>query len=97
MGKAAGRPKSQQDKQIPFLRRAGLYLGVAFELPGTILAGMVVGYYLDGYFGSSPWLLITCTALAFVGAFVRLLRWVEFFSRETERNASRRQESDSPD
>jgi F0F1-type ATP synthase assembly protein I len=45
----------------------------------------VVGYYLDIYFDSSPWLLITSTALAFVGAFVRLVRWVRFFSRE--RNA----------
>lgn len=95
MGKAAGRPKSQPDHQVPFLRRAGLYLGVAFELPGTILAGLVAGYYLDAYLGSSPWLLIACTALAFIGAFMRLLKWVEFFSRE--RDGSRRQESDYPD
>ena len=97
MGKAADRSKSRQESQTPFLRRAGLYLGVAFELPGTILGGMVVGYYLDEYFGSSPWLLITSAALAFTGAFIRLARWAKFFSQEREGNASRRQKYDSAD
>ena len=80
MGKAAGRPKSQQDKQIPFLRRAGLYLGVAFELPATILGGLLVGHLLDNYFHTSPWLLISLTAAAFVGAFVRLVQWARLFA-----------------
>lgn len=82
MGKIGGRPNGQQDNQTPFLRRAGLYLGVAFELPGTILGGLVLGYFLDVYLGTSPWLLIALTALAFVGAFVRLIQWVRFFANE---------------
>jgi F0F1-type ATP synthase assembly protein I len=88
VGNVAGRPdNNRQQDQAPFLRRAGLYLGVAFELPGTILAGLVVGYYADEYFGSSPWLLIAFTALAFTGAFVRLLRWVKFFARTRDGNS----------
>jgi F0F1-type ATP synthase assembly protein I len=83
VNKIGGRPNnSRRENQTPFQRRAGLYLGVAFELPGTILGGLLVGYYADSYFGSSPWFLITLTALAFVGAFVRLVRWVRFFSGE---------------
>ena len=77
-------PSESQKNQAPFLRKAGLYLGVAFELPGTILAGLVIGYYADDYFGSSPWMLLTCTALAFIGAFVRLLQWVKVFARERD-------------
>ena len=84
MGNVAGRPKNRQEDQAPFLRRAGLYLGVAFELPGTILGGLVVGYFADEYLGTSPWLLLTFTALAFIGAFVRLLQWVRFFARERD-------------
>ena len=95
MGKAADRPKSRQENRTPILRRAGLYLGVAFELPGTILGGLVVGYFADNYFGSSPWLLITCTAIAFVGAFVRLLQWAKFFARESD--GSSRTKDDSLD
>jgi len=92
VGKIGGRPNGRLDHQPPFLRRAGLYLGVAFELPGTILGGLVLGYFLDAYFGTSPWLLIALTALAFVGAFVRLMKWVRFFANQ--RNGSRGEKDD---
>jgi F0F1-type ATP synthase assembly protein I len=61
-------------------------------LPGTILGGLLVGYLLDNYFGTSPWFLIALTAIAFAGAFVRLVRWVKFFARE--RDGSRGEEHD---
>jgi F0F1-type ATP synthase assembly protein I len=92
VGKIGGRPNGRQDNQTPFLRRAGLYLGVAFELPGTILGGLVLGYFLDVYLGTSPWLLIALTALAFVGAFVRQKNWVRFFANQ--RNGSRGEKDD---
>lgn len=95
MKKIGDRPNRQHDSQTPLLRSAGLYLGVAFELPGTIIGGLVVGYLLDGYFRTSPWLLIALTALAFVGAFVRLVRWVKFFTRN--RNGSKRNQGDHTD
>lgn len=96
MGKIGGRPNGRLDHQPPFLRRAGLYLGVAFELPGTILGGLVLGYFLDVYFGTSPWLLIALTALAFIGAFVRLMKWVRFFAKERS-NGSRGEKNDPED
>jgi F0F1-type ATP synthase assembly protein I len=82
VGNVGGRPNRRQDKQSPILRRAGLYIAVAFELPSMILGGLLVGYLLDDYFGSSPWLLIVLTALAFIGAMVRLVQWMKFFSKE---------------
>ncbi len=91
--KIGGRPNNREDSQAPFVRKAGLYLGVAFELPGTIIGGLVLGYLLDRYFGSSPWLLITLTALAFIGAFVRLIRWVRFFNGQRNGSGS---EKDDP-
>ena len=84
MEKIGGRPNRQNDSHTPILRSAGLYLGVAFELPGTIIGGLVVGYFLDEYFRTSPWLLIALTALAFVSAFVRLVRWVKFFASKRD-------------
>ena len=86
MEKIGGRPNRQDNGHNPILRNAGLYLGVAFELPGTIIGGLVLGYFLDEYFSTTPWLLISLTVLAFVGAFVRLVRWVKFFTRN--RNGS---------
>ena len=93
MGKIGDSPNNRHDDQAPFLRRAGLYLGVAFELPGTIIGGLAVGYFLDSYLGTSPWLLIALTAVAFAGAFVRLVRWVKLFA--SERDGSRSEKDDS--
>jgi hypothetical protein len=45
VGKVGGRSDRQQDNQTPFLRRASLYLGVAFELPEPYWAA-AVGYLL---------------------------------------------------
>lgn len=84
MEKIGDRPNRQQNSPTQLSRRAGLYLGVAFELPGTIIGGLVVGYFLDEYFKTSPWLLISCTALGFVGAFARLIRWVKFFASKPD-------------
>jgi F0F1-type ATP synthase assembly protein I len=86
-------PHGRADRRTPFLRKTGLYLAVAFELPGTIFGGLLVGYFLDQYFGTSPWLLILVTAFAFAGAFVRLLQWVKIFARES-RGASGGHRSD---
>lgn len=93
MEKVGGRPDRRRDSQTPFLRKAGLYIGVAFELPGTIFGGLLVGYFLDQYLGTSPWLLIVVTAIAFAGAFARLMRWVKFFA--TERDGSRVKKNDT--
>lgn len=93
MEKIGSGPSNRQNEQTPLLRRTGLYLGVAFELPGTIIAGLALGYFLDQYLGSSPWFLIALTAIAFAGAFVRLVRWVRFFTRE--RNGSGGEKDDT--
>lgn len=93
MAKIGDHPNNRRDDKDPFLRRAGIYLGVAFELPGTIIGGLVVGYFLDQFLGTSPWFLIALTAIAFTGAFVRLVRWVKFFTRE--RDGSRSEKDDT--
>ena len=95
MGKVEDHPDKRQDDQNPFPRRVGLYLGVAFELPGTIIGGLAVGYFVDQYLGTSPWFLIALTAVAFAGAFVRLVRWVKFFTRE--RGGSRSEKDHTAD
>jgi F0F1-type ATP synthase assembly protein I len=84
VGNVGDRPSNRQNNQTPFFRRAGLYLGVAFELPATILGGLLVGYLADNYFHTSPWLLIAFTAAAFIGAFVRLVQWARFFAAKRD-------------
>ena len=93
MGKVGSRPNGTPEKETPFLRRAGLYIAVGFEVPSTILGGLLVGYLLDRYFDTSPWLLISVTLVAFVGAYVRLVRWVRFFQKRIDRDG---RNADSP-
>ena len=93
MKEVGDRPNHRRNSQTPFLRRAGLYVGVAFELPGTILGGLLIGYLLDNYLGTSPWFLIAVTAIAFAGAFARLVQWVKFFARERDGNRIEKNDS----
>jgi F0F1-type ATP synthase assembly protein I len=93
VGNVGDHPNGRRNHQTHFLRRAGLYLGIAFELPGTILGGVIVGYVVDSYLGTSPWFLIALTAVAFAGAFARLVRWVKLFARERNGNHSEKDDT----
>lgn len=68
------------------LGRAGRFLALGFEFSGAVVAGMVVGFYADGLFGTSPLFLLVMTVLALTGAVYRLL-WV--LRRMNEANAER--------
>ena len=71
-------------------RKAGILVAMALELPGSIIGGLVIGYLLDEYFKTSPWLMMGLTILGFTAACIRLVRWVRFFSEK-------RNEPDVPD
>jgi F0F1-type ATP synthase assembly protein I len=61
--------------------RYGRYGAVAFEFSGTIAGGVVVGALLDRWIGSQPWATVTCTLLAVVGGFIRLITILRRFDR----------------
>ncbi|MPZ78672.1 MAG: hypothetical protein GEU77_19400 [Deltaproteobacteria bacterium] len=71
-------------------RKAGILVAIALELPGSIIAGLLIGYLLDEYFNTAPWLMMVLPILAFTGACMRLVRWVRFFS-------NKRNEANMPD
>lgn len=83
------RPENRKDDSVPFLRKAGVVIALAFELPGAILGGLLIGYLLDKYFNTSPWLMMALTILAFTGVSIRLVQWTKFLSQ-------RRNETDPP-
>jgi len=61
--------------------RYGRYGAVAYEFSGTIGAGVLVGWLLDKWLGTPPWALVTCTLLAVVGGFLRLVLTLRSFER----------------
>ena len=77
-------------------RKAGILVAMALELPGSIVGGLVIGYLLDEYFKTSPWLMMALTILGFTAACIRLVRWVRFFSeKRNEANVAERDRSAS--
>ena len=71
--------------QSPIVRY-GRYGAVAFEFSGTIAGGAFVGWLVDRWLGSTPWGILTCTLLAVVGGFIRLITLVRRFERDDLRS-----------
>ena len=71
--------------QSPIVRY-GRYGALAFEFSGTIAGGAVVGWLVDRWLGSTPWGVLTCTLLAVVGGFIRLITLVRRFERDDLRS-----------
>ena len=66
--------------ESPYLK-IGKYAAAGLEFPSTVLGGLLLGYFLDGYFKTSPWFTTILTLAALVGGFVRLFQWINYFSR----------------
>ena len=64
-----------------FYLKIGKYAAAGLEFPSTILGGLLLGYFLDDYFKTSPWFTAGLTLVALVGGFIRLFQWVNYFSR----------------
>ena len=76
-----GREKNSGAVKYPLVtRKAGILGAMALELPGSIAGGLIIGYFLDQYFKTSPWLMMALTILGFTAACIRLVRWARFFS-----------------
>ncbi len=82
-----GRDEGRKDKHTEaesFYLKIGKYAAAGLEFPSTVLGGLLLGYFLDDYFKTSPWLTAILTLVALVGAFVRLFQWVNYFSRKRQ-------------
>ena len=71
----------------PPLNRGGAY-GQAFKMATELVAGVIVGggigWFLDGVFGTRPWLLIVFFFLGFAGGMLNLVRSAQRLQREME-------------
>ncbi len=55
------------------LREASPYLSLGMQVGMTMAAFAVVGYLLDEFFGTTPWLILVGAMLGMVCVFVRLI------------------------
>jgi len=59
--------------KIDFKKIAGLS-SLVLMLPSSIAVGLLIGYYLDKWLGTDPWLLIVFLLLGIFSGFYSLLR-----------------------
>ena len=59
--------------KIDFKKIAGLS-SLVLMLPSSIAVGLLIGYYLDKWLKTDPWLLIAFLLLGIVSGFYSLLR-----------------------
>jgi len=61
---------------------------LGLEFSGSVIGGLVLGYYLDDWLGTKPWLMLVGTFGGLATAVVRLLALTRRFQRM--RDAERR-------
>ena len=89
-----GAEKKPAPMKYPLVsRKAGILVAMALELPGSIIGGLIIGYLLDEYFNTSPWLMMALTILGFTAACIRLVRWVRYFSEKRNQDSADRERS----
>lgn len=68
-------PKSPQERRKASIRAVGRYGGMAFQLFGACLAGVLLGKWLDARSGNSrPLWAVFLTVLFMVGALVGIFK-----------------------
>jgi F0F1-type ATP synthase assembly protein I len=67
-------------KESPLLTY-GRYGALGFEFAGAVLAGILVGRYVDTYLGTEPWLMILGAVGGLAGAIYRLIFVLQQLSR----------------
>ena len=82
-GKGAGKDDRARINEPNYLKFSK-YAAAALEFPSTVLGGMFLGYFLDGYFNASPWFTTILTFAALIGAFARLVQWMSYFSKKKQ-------------
>ena len=58
----------------PDLRRLSELASLGLILPSSIAVGLFIGYFLDRWMGTAPWLLLSFTVLGIVSGLLSLLR-----------------------
>ena len=61
-------------EHAPMRDGRGAAMQVASTMVGYPLGGFIVGFLVDGLFGTRPWIAIALMMLAFVGACVHIVR-----------------------
>jgi ATP synthase protein I len=65
--------KSEDDQQ-EVNRKSGLAYAAAFSLFAAVVGGLIIGWLLDRWLGTRPWLLVAGIVLGSAAGFYELIR-----------------------
>ncbi|MEM6335208.1 MAG: AtpZ/AtpI family protein [Bacteroidota bacterium] len=65
-------------------RQAGNALTLGWQLAGGLIVWCVIGFFLDRWLGTSPWLLIAGAGLGLVAFFAQVVRFVKEANEASE-------------
>jgi ATP synthase protein I len=55
-------------------RKSGMAYAAAFSLFASVVSGLILGWLLDRWLGTRPWLLVAGLVLGAAGGFVEFIR-----------------------
>ncbi len=60
---------------------------VALVLPSSIAVGFIIGYFLDRWLKTEPWMLLSWTVLGVISGLLNLYREITRFLKEIEEDS----------
>jgi ATP synthase protein I len=80
---------STPSEPSPERRRASIQLSaVGLEFASTVIGGLILGYYLDEWLGTEPWLFLVGTFGGLGAAVLRMMVLLKKFSAATADRSS---------
>jgi ATP synthase protein I len=67
----------QPPPKRPDMRRLAELSSIALILPSSIAVGLFMGYLLDKWLGTGPWLLLTFTILGIISGLLSFIRAIK--------------------
>ncbi|HEX7523378.1 MAG TPA: AtpZ/AtpI family protein [Candidatus Deferrimicrobium sp.] len=85
----------RQDRKA-FFRELAKYSALGLEMALSVVIGMGIGYYLDRWLGTGPWLTVVWIALGFAAGVRSLYRAVVRSGKDLERDEEQRRKPGGP-
>ncbi|MBI2841308.1 MAG: AtpZ/AtpI family protein [Acidobacteria bacterium] len=71
--------REERERKAAQYRKLSLLSTVGLMFPSSIGVGIAIGYFLDRWIGTQPWLLMLFALLGIAAGFVNLFRVVSKF------------------